>query len=70
MISRGNIPFASTSIINLPDSYATSFFLLSVAPTVEEPIGEMPINSNTVAIVFAVYCAPHEPAPGHAASSS
>ena len=42
----------------------------SIAGTIALPIGEMPITSNAVAIVFAVNWPPHAPAPGHAACSS
>ena len=42
----------------------------SVAPGEPDPIAAIPRNSSTVAIVFAVYCAPHAPAPGHAAASN
>ncbi len=47
-----------------------SSFAGSIAGTLLKPIGESPIISITVDMVFAVYCPPHAPAPGHAASSS
>jgi hypothetical protein len=33
------------------------------------PAGERPMNSRTVDIVFAVYCPPQAPGPGHATCS-
>ena len=40
-----------------------------VAGTLESPIGAIPRNSQTKAMVFAVNCPPQAPAPGHAAVS-
>src|SRR5690349_2216339 len=42
----------------------------SMAGTPLKPIGESPINSITVDMVFAVYCPPQAPAPGHATFSN
>jgi len=45
-------------------------FAGSVAGTSFRPAGLMPRNSSAIAIVFAVNCPPHAPAPGHATFSS
>ena len=42
----------------------------SAAGTPAEPKDASPKNSMTIAMVLAVNCPPHEPAPGQAASSS
>ena len=51
---------------SLPVSNATSSFRGSTAGTSLNPIGEMPMISNVVAIVLAVNWPPHAPAPGQA----
>ena len=68
-ISLGRSPRRSTSITSCPASKPTRFLRGSVAPTEPLPIGAMPRNSSTIAMVLAVYCAPQAPAPGQAASS-
>ena len=61
--TRAMSPRASISITVRPVSRPTSSLRGSVAPTVALRMGERPMNSRTVAIVFAVYCAPQAPAP-------
>ena len=69
-MSRGLIPCCNTFITTLPQSNEVWSFCGSIAGTLLNPIGDNPIISITVDMVFAVYCPPHAPAPGHAASSS
>ncbi len=47
-----------------------SSFAGSVAATLAVPIGERPRNSSAIAMVLAVNCPPHAPAPGQTTSSS
>ena len=54
------------SITNSPARRPEAAFAESVAGTLESPIGAMPRNSQTSAIVFAVNCPPQAPAPGQA----
>ena len=68
-ISRGRVPRCSACIKSSPLRRPTSFLRGSVAPTLPLPSGAIPMNSITMAMVFAVYCAPHAPAPGQATSS-
>ena len=65
-IWRGATPFRRSSITSWPVSKATSSLGGSTAGMPSNPIGEMPIISNTVAIVLAVYWPPQAPAPGQA----
>ena len=62
----------SAASANRPASRATSDLSPFIAGTIAEPIGEIPITSNAQAIVLAVNCPPHAPAPGlaHPSSSS
>ena len=69
-ICRAVTPRRTRSTARRPQSRATPALAGSVAGTEPLPIGEMPIASKTVAMVLAVNCPPHEPAPGHAARSS
>ena len=48
-----------------PVRRAAASFAGSSAGIPFRPAGEMPRNSQTVLIVFAVYWPPHAPAPGH-----
>src|ERR1700734_1188682 len=68
-ISRGRIPSRSRFSTTLPQSNATESFFGSIAGTLLKPMGESPIISITVDMVFAVYWPPQAPAPGHATSS-
>ncbi len=68
--SLGRWPRRSTSITSSPHCLATSSLRPSSAGTIADPAGEMPSASNAIAIVLAVNCPPHAPAPGDAASSS
>ena len=70
MISLGRWPRLSTSSTSSPHSRATSSLRPSSAGTIAEPAGEIPSASKTIAIVLAVNCPPHAPAPGEATSSS
>ena len=58
------------SITSSPDRRPAAAFAGSVAGTLESPIGAMPRNSETSAIVLAVNCPPQAPAPGQAEVSS
>ena len=53
----------------LPHSNATSSLRGSMAGTPLRPIGDMPRNSNAIAIVLAVNWPPQAPGPGQAWSS-
>ncbi len=70
MISLGRWPRRSTSITSSPTCTATSSLRPSSAGTIAVPAGEIPSASKAIAIVLAVNCPPHAPAPGEAASSS
>ena len=50
----------------LPQAAATSPFVGSVAGTSFAPIGDIPSSVSAVAMVLAVNCPPHAPAPGQA----
>ncbi len=63
---RGRTLRFSRSITSAPASRPMRAFSGSSAGTSLKPIAEMPRNSATVDIVFAVNCPPHAPAPGHA----
>jgi hypothetical protein len=65
-IRRGVTPRRRRSITSFPVSNATSDLRGSTAGTSLYPIGEMPISSKVVAIVFAVNCPPQAPGPGQA----
>ena len=69
-MSLGRIPFFRRFITTSPQRNATSSLRGSIAGTPLNPIGDSPISSITVLIVFAVYWPPHAPAPGHATFSS
>jgi hypothetical protein len=69
-MSLGKTPRLSTSMISSPASLPIAFLRASVAGGEAEPIGESPMNSIAMAIVFAVYWPPHAPAPGQATFSS
>ena len=68
--SPWGVPRSSIAIAISPARRPTSSLRASVAPMVALPMGESPTSSSTVAMVLAVYCAPHAPAPGQAAFSS
>ncbi len=70
MICDGRTSSRTSRMTMRPASYAASVFAGSVAGTSLRPAGQMPRNSRTVAIVLAVNCPPHAPAPGHATPSS
>ena len=70
MMSRGLRPLFTRSMTQLPAARATAALPGCVAGTLPLPSAAMPRNSTAVAIVFAVNCPPHAPAPGHAADSS
>ena len=53
-----------------PASKATSPLRPSIAGTIADPAGEMPMISKAIAIVLAVNWPPHAPAPGLATASS
>ena len=69
-ISDGVTSLRSKSISSSPARSPDAAFALFVAGTLDSPIGAIPRNSQTSAIVFAVNCPPHAPAPGHADFSS
>ena len=69
MRSDGFWPRLRTSITSSPAAKAWSDFVASCAGVRLGPIGLMPIISNAIAIVLAVYWPPHAPAPGLAAAS-
>src|SRR5205823_14713547 len=58
----------SRSITNSPARRPAAAFAESVAGTLESPIGAIPRNSQTSAMVLAVNCPPQAPAPGQARS--
>ena len=66
---RGRTSSATRRISDRPHALATSALRGSVAGTSFAPRGDMPRNAMAVAMVFAVYCPPQAPAPGHAWSS-
>jgi len=70
IILLGRRSSASARTARRPASRAVSCFLPSIAGTIAEPIGEMPIVSNAQAIVLAVNWPPQAPAPGLAHPSS
>ena len=71
MISRGRRPRRSSVHDQRAGARARpSSFAGSVAGTLALPIGEMPRNSQTIAMVLAVNWPPQAPAPGQARSSS
>ena len=70
MMSRGVVPLRRRSIASLPAFRAASAFASKTAGTAFAPAGLMPRNSSAIAIVFAVNCPPHAPAPGQAWSST
>ncbi len=62
--------FARTASISMrPASRVAACLSLSVAGTPESCIGEMPSISPLMAMVLAVNCPPHAPAPGQALAS-
>ena len=65
----GRMPFFNTFITTSPQRNAISSFCGSIAGTLLKPIGDSPMISMTVDMVFAVYCPPHAPAAGHATFS-
>ena len=65
-ISRGRRLLFTASITTAPQRMHTSFLRGSTCGTAAVPMGESPISSITVAMVLAVNCPPHAPAPGHA----
>ena len=69
-MSRGRLPAERTSMTSAPTSRAASRLAGSVAGIELTPSGDRPMASITMAIVLAVYCPPHAPAPGQAARSS
>ncbi len=69
MRSRGRTPRWSRSIASRPACSAAASLAGSVAGMLTLPIAAMPRNSHTIAIVLAVNCPPHAPAPGQALSS-
>ena len=69
MIWRGRRSARTRSMMMRPDSRAASSFSSFIAGTALRLIGEMPMNSQTVAMVLAVNWPPQAPGPGHAASS-
>ncbi len=69
-IWRGRRPRRSMSITSAPDWRPTSSLAGSVAAMLAVPMGESPRNSSAIAIVLAVNCPPHAPAPGQTTSSS
>ena len=56
-------------MISAPERRATSCFFGSPAGTSPLPNSARPRNSTAVAMVLAVNCPPHAPAPGQARSS-
>ena len=69
-IFNGVMSLRNSSINISPARSPEAAFALFVAGTLESPIGAIPKNSQTNAIVFAVNWPPQAPAPGHAAVSS
>src|SRR5262249_8006457 len=53
-------------ITNSPARWPAAAFAESVGGMLERPIGAIPRNSQTKAMVFAVNCPPQAPAPGQA----
>ena len=70
MICEGRRLARTASIIMRPASRVAACLSLSVAGTPESCIGEMPRISPLMAMVLAVNCPPHAPAPGQALASS
>ncbi len=70
MMSRGLTLRRSTSIAARPTSNAASSLRGSMPGIALASANDMPRNSITIDIVFAVYCPPQAPAPGQAAISS
>ncbi len=68
-IVRGVRPAAIARTATSPACLATAARAWAVAGTFALPIGEIPRNSQASAIVLAVNCPPHAPAPGHAPPS-
>src|SRR5205823_10338987 len=68
MIFEGVTFLRSRSITNSPARRPAAAFAESVAGTLESPIGAIPRNSQTSAMVLAVNCPPQAPAPGQARS--
>ena len=63
------IPSLSKLITDSPANFASGSRRLSTADGDDEPGSDIPIASEALAIVFAVYIPPHVPALGQAAFS-
>ncbi len=70
MILEGVTSPRRSSITISPARTPAFAFAAFVAGTLESPIGAIPRNSQTKAMVLAVNCPPQAPAPGQAATSS
>ena len=70
IMPRGVAPSRRSAIACRPASRAASAFAAPTAGTAFAPAGLTPRNSSAIAIVLAVNCPPHAPAPGQAASST
>ncbi len=70
MICDGRTSSRTSCTASSPARSAAAPLPGSRAGTSPSPPGEMPRNSSASAIVFAVNCPPHAPAPGHATPSS
>ena len=69
-MSRGLIPFFTSSTILFPDSLAIASFFSSTAKDVPQPVRDIPRVSVRHAIVLAVKSPEQLPAPGQAAHST
>ena len=69
MMSLVVIPSLSKLITDSPANFASGSRRLSTADGDDEPGSDIPIASEALAIVFAVYIPPHVPALGQAAFS-
>ena len=67
---EGRRSFSSTDDMSRPATSAARCLSGSIAGMELKPNGERPMTSISIDIVFAVYCPPHAPGPGHATSSS
>src|SRR5260370_34975469 len=69
MILDGVTSRRRRSMTILPACLPASAFAAFVAGTLESPIGAIPRNSQTNAMVLAVTCPPQPPEQGHAGTS-
>ena len=67
---RAEVPSLASFAASRPQRAASTRLAESVAGGSPDPIGLMPIIASAIAMVLAVNCPPHAPAPGHAARST